>query len=126
MTDQSFKVPKVSYIIFFPPLPPFYIQGFAFFFLSFQVSSEHLPGLLSSMQSWQLGPSGYKNRQGIDNVTGMKTNVDVAMVGQCQKHFNTKLQTSVNEPNAAVKLVVSQLSGTIKLQSLLVGFFFFF
>lgn len=70
------------------------------------------------MHSWQLGPSGYKNRQGIDSITGMKTNVDAATAGQCQKHFNTKLQTSVNEPNAAVKLVVSQLSGTIKLQSL--------
>lgn len=48
------------------------------FFFSFKVSSEHLPDPLSSMHSWQLGPSGYKNRQGIDNVTGMKTNVDAA------------------------------------------------
>lgn len=118
MTNQSFKVSKVSYIIFFSPLSYFKFKVFPFFFFAFKVSSEHLPDLLSSMHSWQLGPSGYKNRQGIDNVTGMKTNVDAATVGQCQKHFNTKLQTSVNVPNAAVKLVVSQLSGMIKLQSL--------
>lgn len=69
------------------------------------------------MRSWQLRPSGYKNRQGIDNVTGMKTNVDVAknILTPSSKLAWTSLMQSV-------KIVLSQLWGTIKLQSLFIYF----